>query len=281
MIPSPVNLSTVPPKQRTSSASMLTKRSTIVAQASTSRSSWSSIEPCTSAKSTASCLRSPSGSRAAGGVAAGVGPAGVTLNAAARDVPHSPQKRWPGSAAPEPGQVVANGAPHPSQNLRPTRFSSPQLAHMALILRSVRPPRAGGKPEPESSVRAALRPAFPMRADTYVTPTAGTPAGKSFLDWVRLSRHGGHSRECAGNTGQGRGHGSCEGAPTSPDALPRARSRAAAMHPGDGAARCAPSCRGSFIVATLLAGLIVVRVVAPRSRRRPGDRAAPSIRRYP
>jgi hypothetical protein len=83
-------------------------------------------------------LRSPSGSPAAGTCAAGERP-GITVNPAARDVPHSPQKRSPGSTAPQRGQVIAKGAPHQSQNLRPSRFSRPQPAQMGLINRRVRP----------------------------------------------------------------------------------------------------------------------------------------------
>ena len=68
MIPSPVNLSTVPSKRRTPSESSAKKRCMIRRHSSGSVCSAMSIEPFTSANRTVTCLRSPSGSEFAGGV---------------------------------------------------------------------------------------------------------------------------------------------------------------------------------------------------------------------
>jgi hypothetical protein len=58
--------------------------------------------------------------------------AAVAGSTAASDVPHSPQKRWPGSyAAPQLGQAVASEAPQFPQNFCPSRLSVPQLVHWA------------------------------------------------------------------------------------------------------------------------------------------------------
>jgi hypothetical protein len=49
-------------------------------------------------------------------------------------LPHSPQKRIPGSfAAPQLGQVLASGAPQPPQNFRPAAFSKPHWAHAITV----------------------------------------------------------------------------------------------------------------------------------------------------
>jgi hypothetical protein len=60
MIPSPVYWLTVPSKRWTPSVRIAKKRSMISCQVSGSRSSLSSMELVTSAKSTVTCLRSPS-----------------------------------------------------------------------------------------------------------------------------------------------------------------------------------------------------------------------------
>ena len=61
-----------------------------------------------------------------------VGAAAAAGSAATSDVPHSPQKRWPGSyAAPQLGQAVASEAPQFLQNFCPSRLSVPQLVHWA------------------------------------------------------------------------------------------------------------------------------------------------------
>jgi hypothetical protein len=50
-------------------------------------------------------------------------------------VPHSPQKRSPGSLAdPQFGHRSANGAPQFEQNFRPGRFSVPQALHFSIQL---------------------------------------------------------------------------------------------------------------------------------------------------
>ena len=60
MMPSPVNLSTVPSNWWTPSQRIAKKRSMICRHSSGSLPSASSIEPITSANSTVTCLRSPS-----------------------------------------------------------------------------------------------------------------------------------------------------------------------------------------------------------------------------
>src|SRR5579872_5165837 len=84
---------------------------------SASRPSESVVKPTRSAKSTDTRRRS----------AAAAGRAGAA--SAARGLPHSPQKRAPGSfGEPQAGQARASGAPHSPQNLRPSAFSVPQEA---------------------------------------------------------------------------------------------------------------------------------------------------------
>jgi hypothetical protein len=48
-------------------------------------------------------------------------------------VPHSPQKRSPGSlAAPQLAHEIASALPQDEQNFRPARFSVPQLAQVTM-----------------------------------------------------------------------------------------------------------------------------------------------------
>ncbi len=141
MMPSPVNLSTKPSKRSTPSARMAKKRCMICDHSSGSSCSASSMEPFTSAKSTVTCLRSPSradfdwrilsarcrdvGARGA----CRVGATAARSDAAMTAAPHSRQNLAPaGSSAPQPAQRTANGVPHSRQNLAESGLSWPQLA---------------------------------------------------------------------------------------------------------------------------------------------------------
>jgi hypothetical protein len=89
MIPSPVNLSTVPSNRSTPAERSAKKRSMIERQASGSFFSARSIEPRTSANRTVTCLRSPSG-------------------AASSARPHWLQNRAPSLLSwPQPAQITA------------------------------------------------------------------------------------------------------------------------------------------------------------------------------
>jgi hypothetical protein len=64
---------------------------------------------------------------AAGGPVSIAAAGAVRAGAASSGVPHSPQKRVPGSfAAPQAGQARASGVPHSPQNFRHAPFSAPQ-----------------------------------------------------------------------------------------------------------------------------------------------------------
>ena len=129
-----VNLSTNPSKRSTPSVRIAKKRDMIRENASGSSASASSIEPFTSAKSTVTCLRSPSTaafdwrilSARCLGVSRGVGVGAVALTLA----PHSPQNNSPISlAAPHDAHLMAKRAPQPEQNFRPSRLSVLQDWH--------------------------------------------------------------------------------------------------------------------------------------------------------
>src|SRR4051812_39234822 len=114
MIPSPVNLSTVPPKRSTPSERTRKNRSMTRAQSSGSSPSARSMEPATSAKRTVTCLRSPSGGGDAGG--GGVGAAGGDEGVASSGWPQPPQKRSPTRAGrPQAVQFTGSGAPQAVQ----------------------------------------------------------------------------------------------------------------------------------------------------------------------
>ena len=132
MMPSPVNLSTVPSAWWTASASTWKKRFISSRHDSGSSFSARSIDPCTSANSTVICLRSPSiDSRLAsifqatssgiGSGACGERPTGV---------PHWLQNLDPGgtvSAHPEQTVSTASDSPQSPQNRDPSGFPRPQL----------------------------------------------------------------------------------------------------------------------------------------------------------
>jgi hypothetical protein len=69
-----------------------------------------------------------------------------------RAVPHAEQNLAVGRACwPQLGQIRTNGAPHSSQNLAPSGFSPPQLAHRMLPLYSFG--RCGARKTPEAVSR--------------------------------------------------------------------------------------------------------------------------------
>src|SRR5207245_134729 len=109
MMPSPVYWFTVPSKRCTPSVSSWKKRSMIRCHSSGSSCSASSIEPFTSAKSTVTCLRSPSSAWRARRIFSA-----RCLGVYAR-----------GSGCPE--ETSASRRPHSPQNLTPGAFSKPQL----------------------------------------------------------------------------------------------------------------------------------------------------------
>src|SRR5712691_11024164 len=102
-----------------------------------SRSASSSIEPFMSAKSTVTCLRSPSSAalevRIFSAMCFGVYVAGEATCAAAegeRGAAHCPQNLCSGGlGTPHDGQTNARDAAHCPQNLIPARFSALHLGH--------------------------------------------------------------------------------------------------------------------------------------------------------
>ena len=129
MIPSPVNLSTVPPNLRTPSARIDTNRPMMAAHTSASRRSCRSIEPATSANRTVMCFFSPELATVASDAGASV---------VARALPHSMQNRaLAGAAVPQDGQAAAREAPQWTQNLATAGFSVEQVGQA--LMTAVRP----------------------------------------------------------------------------------------------------------------------------------------------
>src|SRR5215831_5634840 len=127
---------TVPSYRWTASIMCSSTGSRILRASSGSRSASSSIEPLRSAKSTVTCLRSPSraalevrifSARCLGVYVSGVPKvgacgAGEVVSAA----PQPPQNFTPGSLEnPQDGHASAKGAPHSAQNLRPALLVVP------------------------------------------------------------------------------------------------------------------------------------------------------------
>src|SRR5437879_10088818 len=120
MIPSPVNLSTIPSNRVTQSAQRRVNSAITARSRSGSSRSANTIEPTTSANNTETCLRSPE--RAPPGAVTVV----AALAATATAPPQAPQNRAPvDSSAPHDGHGCANPAPKPSQNRAPDRLSWP------------------------------------------------------------------------------------------------------------------------------------------------------------
>src|SRR5215471_204135 len=105
-----------------------------------SRSASNSIDPFRSAKSTVTCLRSPSrallevrifSARCLGVYASGDVNFGSVLAAAElSDLPHPPQNfSLPSLRKPQDEQVEAKHSPHSPQKRRPSRFSARQRGH--------------------------------------------------------------------------------------------------------------------------------------------------------
>src|SRR5215213_2870800 len=118
---------------------------------SASRPSERVVKPTRSAKSTDTSRRSA------------VGAAGARAGSAvaARGVPHSPQKRWPGGfAAPQAEHVAVSSVPHSPQNFCADGFSVPQLEHVTTLVSLV---RAGHANKPRKGLEH-LRHAFLVRA---------------------------------------------------------------------------------------------------------------------
>ncbi len=134
MMPSPVYWLMVPSKRCTPSARMVKKRSRMPCHVSGSTRPASSIEPCTSANSTVTCLRSPSSalrsvrmrSARCGGVYARGSRSG-TVGRGSIGAPQPSQKRAPpGRTRLQRAQVSARREPQLAQKPASSRFSWPQ-----------------------------------------------------------------------------------------------------------------------------------------------------------
>jgi hypothetical protein len=153
IMPSPVNLSTKPSNRSTPSDRMRKKRCMMALHASGSICSASSIEPFTSAKSTVTCLRSPSRvdfdcrilSARCLGVSPGgtrVEPAGARAGTGSTGRAHCGQNRAPaGSSVRHPAQPTARGVAQCMQKRAPggeSRWQSGQLIEIAGFYRGRR-----------------------------------------------------------------------------------------------------------------------------------------------
>ena len=147
MMPSPVNLSTVPSKRVTPAERIFRKRSMIARHSSGSSAPARSIDPCTSANRTVTCLRSPAsseppwrtfsvrswGSGSEAEIRAAPPRAARSAPCSASALPQAVQKSCSNEArALHTGHASTweSGSPQPPQKRAPGGFDLPQRPHV-------------------------------------------------------------------------------------------------------------------------------------------------------
>jgi hypothetical protein len=199
MTPSPVNWLIVPSKRWIPSARIAKKPSRMRCHSSASTLSAMSIDPCTSAKSTVTCLRSPSSAlrevRIRSVKCAGVYERGSRARRSAGRASGRPQ---PSQCFCPAGFCVAQWAhstavprdwPHSPQKPAPARLSKEQTEQRMACERRVRIPSVSriGQPESRRSTKASLQ-RKPNAFIFFCSITREMPSARAVCDTFPLCR---------------------------------------------------------------------------------------------